>query len=512
MAADPALAAAVTGLRNELAAISARLAQVEQNQRTAQLGSSSVENGAITFNDAAGAPQVVLGLQPDGTFAHASVTSQTPVAPDAPLTAPGILGATVAWDGGMSDGSSPLADFAGVQVHLSTVNGFTPTAASLQGGMPGPGSFGVGGLVAGTVYYTALVAYNVAGNTSPPSAQTAVTPQSVPANIPPGAISGLQIQTGAVTTAQIAANAGILGEQIAGQTITGANIAANSISANLLTAGIIIAGVIDGTEVSAPVINGGIINGVMINATNINGGVINATTFTGDDFIINDSGAFFYDGTPGPGDLIVAMSPSAGTDPFGTSVYQGITIESGALSFPWSGGVNQIVETGNGTLAYTESASGNTYTLGIWVVRLASPVTISSGPTVILQVNVAALTYHIRIFVPYKAAAGTASGSPSIGWDGTSITGNTVGQLYFGESGAGGSGNDYAGIFSQVITVSGGAPLEPGPPLVTNGVWAYEFEGLVTFTTAGTFSVRGQTSGSTYTVPINAYMEIMPIS
>jgi hypothetical protein len=63
-----------------------------------------------------------------------------------------------------------------------------------------------------------------------------------------------------------------------------------------------------------------------------------------------------------------------------------------------------------------------------------------------------------------------------------------------------------------VITVSGGAPLEPGPPLVTNGVWAYEFEGLVTFTTAGTFSVRGQTSGSTYTVPINAYMEIMPIS
>jgi hypothetical protein len=386
MALDPALATAIAGLRGELAAISGRLAQVEANQRTAQLGNSSVENGSLVFNDGAGNPQVVLGLQPDGTFAHASVTSQTPVAPDAPLTSPGVLGAMITWDGVMGDGSAPLADFAGVQVHVSAVSGFTPTAVTLMGGMGGPGTFGVGGLAAGTVYYACLVAYNVAGNTSPPGAQAAVTPQSVPANIPLGAISALQIQTGAITTAQIAANAGILGAQIASQTITGANIAANTITANALEAGIVIAGVIDGTEVNAPVINGGIINGVMVNATNIYGSVISATTFTGTDFFITTSGEFYYTGTPALGNLGASVTTGVTTDPVGNPTGAGFSsygpgnqasLTAGALAFAATAGTTTFFGNANGTMAgttatgYSGSMSLGGVDTAIWTVTAA---------------------------------------------------------------------------------------------------------------------------------------------
>jgi hypothetical protein len=308
VALSPELAAAIRGLQAELSRISGRLTTVEANQRADQVTNASVENGSITFNDSAGNAQVVLGLQPDGTFAHASVTSTTPVAPDAPLTGPGVLSCMVTWDGGMSDGSAPLADFAGVQVHLSAASGFTPDSSTLQGTMGGAGTFGVGGLAAGTTYYAALVAYNTAGNASPAGAQTAVVPQSVPANIPPGAISALQLQTGSITAAQLAANAGILGQQIAGQTITGANIAAGTITANLVAAGIVIAGVIDGTMVSAPVINGGTINGA---------------TFTGTNWIENLAGSFYYSGPPGVGDLIASVT-DASSDPLGNVTTPGI--------------------------------------------------------------------------------------------------------------------------------------------------------------------------------------------
>jgi hypothetical protein len=373
MALDPALATAIAGLQGELAAISGRLAQVEANQRTAQLGNSSVENGSITFNDGAGNPQVVLGLQPDGTFAHASVTSQTPVAPDAPVASPGVLGAMITWDGGFSDGSAALADFAGVQVHVSTAAGFTPTAVTLQGGMAGPGTFGVGGLSAGVVYYACLVAYNVAGNTSPPGAQSAVTPLSVPALIPPGAISALQIQTGAITTAQIAANAGILGGQIAAQTITGANIQAGTVTANALEAGIVIGGVIDGTTVNAPVINGGIINGVMINATNIYGAVISATTFEGTDFFITTAGEFYYTGTPALGNLGASITTGATTDPVGNPTGAGFStygpsnqasLTAGQLLFATTAGATTFYGNANGTMAGT-TATGYSGTMSL---------------------------------------------------------------------------------------------------------------------------------------------------
>jgi hypothetical protein len=469
MALDPALAAAITGLNRELANLSARLTQVEQNQRTSQLGNSSIENGSLTFNDATGTPQVVLGLQPDGSFAHASVTSQVPVAPDTPVASPGVLSALVTWDGLMSDGSAPLADFAGVQVHASTVSGYAPDATTLQGGMPGQGSFGVGGLTAGTTYYAVLVAYNNAGNTSQPSAQAAVTPQSVPQNIPPGAISGLQIATGAITSAQLAANAGVLGSQIANQTITGANIAANSVSANMLTAGIVIGGVIDGTVVNAPIVNGGVINGVQINATNIVGGTISGSTFTGSWGSLNNNGFFLYSPTAATGNLVFAATPGSGTDPYGNAYQPGVNIQG---------------------------TDGQQYVAGTRVQRTTSTVLINqlpASPIVILNPLVGVSVYQFVIQIVYLCAS--SAGTPEISFGGGSTVSLVVGSSYF--SGSVGGSITLARVLNGPASLIGVAFT--GPTMVASGTFAFVMSGLISFSAGGTFTVYGSTSNTSDT-------------
>jgi hypothetical protein len=55
-------------------------------------------------------------------------------------------------------------------------------------------------------------------------------------------------------------------------------------------------------------------------------GTITATTFAGTDFIINSSGAFFYSGTPAAGNLILALASVAGSDAFGNTYAQGLTL------------------------------------------------------------------------------------------------------------------------------------------------------------------------------------------
>ena len=52
-------------------------------------------------------------------------------------------------------------------------------------------------------------------------------------------------------------------------------------------------------------------------------GVIEGGTFVGDDFIINPSGIFVYDGTPAAGNLIASITAAPGTDQFGNSYPRG---------------------------------------------------------------------------------------------------------------------------------------------------------------------------------------------
>jgi hypothetical protein len=59
-------------------------------------------------------------------------------------------------------------------------------------------------------------------------------------------------------------------------------------------------------------------------------GTITAGTFQGLNFIIDQSGIFFYSGTPASGNLILAFAPSAGTDTYGNSYGQGLSMASPA--------------------------------------------------------------------------------------------------------------------------------------------------------------------------------------
>jgi hypothetical protein len=62
-------------------------------------------------------------------------------------------------------------------------------------------------------------------------------------------------------------------------------------------------------------------------------------TFNGIDYIINNAGAFFYSGIPGPGNLIVAISSASGQDQFGNA-YSGPGI---SVSAPGAGIKNEIM-------------------------------------------------------------------------------------------------------------------------------------------------------------------------
>jgi hypothetical protein len=221
---SPALPPAIAALTQQIARMQAQIAQLQRNQRTSQLGNTSIDNGTLTINGPDGTAQMLLGLQYDGAYTVRAVSSVgPPVAPDTPVAGPGIQSVLVAWDGVMADRSMPLSDFAGVQVHCSPVEGFTPGEGTLQGILPAAGAFIVGGLAAGTVYYVALVAVNESGQVSAPSAQASATAQSVLQNIAANSITATLIAAGT-----------ILAGAVDGTTITGAQIIADGLSGQIL--------------------------------------------------------------------------------------------------------------------------------------------------------------------------------------------------------------------------------------------------------------------------------------
>ena len=252
----PLLNAAVTTIAGQISELAAKIQQLERNQRSGYNGPNTSIPGSITITDELGTPAVVVGQQSDGTFTAKQIaTIVAPKAPDTPLVAPGIQGIYVSWDGLMNDGSTPAADFAAVQIYVSTVNGFTPDPTTLVGHIVGAGLFGVGNLTPGTTYYVVLMAINGVGDAGPPSAQASGIPVAVPAGvIPNGSITALQIQTGAITAAQIAAAANILGSQLATGTISSANILAGTITAALLAAGLVVAGIVDATTITGSIL------------------------------------------------------------------------------------------------------------------------------------------------------------------------------------------------------------------------------------------------------------------
>lgn len=259
--------------------------RLERSVRAAQLPYSSIEGNTLTVNDSSGNPQLSVGLQSDGTFAVTNPVSSVPPGPSTPVVSGGVLGLYVAWDGFMSDGTLPLSDFSQLQVHCSATANFTPSTATLVGTMTAAGLFGIGSLIAGTTYYVALVAVTASGQVGSPSAESSGVPQSVPANIPPGSITGGQVATGTITGGNIAAG-----------TITASNIAANTITATQLAAGIVYATIVDGTTIT----------GASFVGTGTTGQVL------------------IYNGTPAVGNLLVSISGVLGSDSFGNPYNPGI--------------------------------------------------------------------------------------------------------------------------------------------------------------------------------------------
>jgi hypothetical protein len=79
-------------------------------------------------------------------------------------------------------------------------------------------------------------------------------------------------------------------------------------------------------------------------------GTVTASTFVGDDFTIDQAGAFFYSGTPALGNLILSVAGTAGTDALGNAFLPGTAT--------YSGGVLAVSYSGTGIEAWSASGPG----------------------------------------------------------------------------------------------------------------------------------------------------------
>ncbi|HML52385.1 MAG TPA: hypothetical protein PKD84_13395, partial [Propionicimonas sp.] len=115
-----------------------------------------------------------LGAYTQWTFGPDTTPPNKPATP----TATAYLGAIViAWGGKDTAGADQPGDFARCEVHVSTVSGFAPIAATLKGEVRPGSTLTLAGLAYGVVHYVRLVSVDFSGNRSVPSDQVAVTPR-----------------------------------------------------------------------------------------------------------------------------------------------------------------------------------------------------------------------------------------------------------------------------------------------------------------------------------------------
>jgi hypothetical protein len=115
-----------------------------------------------------------------GPWSTQSITTANditvPNQPSTPTVASWVSSLRITWNGLTATGGSMPIDLDRVEIHVSTTNGFTPTALSLVGNFfVGGGSFTYGNVVVGNTYYVKLVAVDNAGNKSPSSTQVSAT-------------------------------------------------------------------------------------------------------------------------------------------------------------------------------------------------------------------------------------------------------------------------------------------------------------------------------------------------
>lgn len=164
-----------------------------------------------------------------------------PPAPSTPVATPYLGQLKIRWDGLSNVGSAMPLDLDRVEVHLSTTNNFTPSAATLIDQFATEAGERVAvDLAYGTTYYVKLRAVDRTGNVGPASAQASSVPeQVVSADVFAGAIGTAQLADAAITTAKInnlAVNDAKIGDLSVGKLTAGALTATVTLSGIFRTA------------------------------------------------------------------------------------------------------------------------------------------------------------------------------------------------------------------------------------------------------------------------------------
>lgn len=302
----------------ELVQLRRDLARVE---RAARLNHASLENTAITVNDADGVPRAVIGMQADGTAGLVAQNGPAPGAPTAPGVTPSMAGLRVVWDGSLADSSPLPADFDHVAVHVSTSSGFTPSSATFVGTITHSGD---GGMLPVTPlpyqeHYVVLVAVNTSGSASGPSAETAATPLQVDGpDLAAGSVTAATIQAGAVTAEKLEAVLELATRLVAGDP-AGARVELNEDGLRVYNATGSLVIRFDAADGSAAFTGA-------ISGSTVTGGLIQTAT-TGERITVNESGnnrIYFYDSTnkviasftsvgvsiAGPDGNVISLSPA----------------------------------------------------------------------------------------------------------------------------------------------------------------------------------------------------------
>ncbi|WP_411147363.1 hypothetical protein [Streptomyces sp. A30] len=221
-----------------------RLAALE---RSNQLNNASIEGGSLDIYDEEGTLKGSIGVQPDGGVALVPdpVNTEPPPAPTAPTVEPALAGLLIGWDGQWGDASEAPSDFALIQVHVGTTEGFTPDVttqvATITAALGGSVTVHIEGYDA---VWVCLVAQNTAALTGDPSPRVqGQARQAVPQDLVDGIVTDVKLAESAVTAAKIAlgavgstalASGAVLEDKLAKAAVTLGKIANGAVTINAL--------------------------------------------------------------------------------------------------------------------------------------------------------------------------------------------------------------------------------------------------------------------------------------
>lgn len=310
---------------------------------------------------------------------------------------------------------TPLAtnDYTVYDVHVSTVNGFSPSSATLVGGTPsdfffirkvGPGAGG-GPLVYGTTYFVKLIARDVDGQAAA-SAQASGTPFKITdTDITPQGISTPSLAANSITAASgIIADLAVGTAKIQDAAITSAKVGAAAIqTAHIGDAQIITAKIADAAILNAKIQDAAINNAKIndVSASKLTAGTIASQNIAlgtggqfysgsalsgGSGFVMNDQGLSFYNSG---GTRLIYLNATTGAGSI-----TGGTITGGTIRTAASGERLQLSGGDVGFLEYFSNDALETDSGAVWfnVQSQAAyvhlyPAQIDANPRALLELS-----------------------------------------------------------------------------------------------------------------------------